>query len=253
MKTLLHNQTYKQQSNLATYCRTGELHPIIGLIENRVHHYRRLVYNVVDDTLRTAFPLTLDLLEENEWNDLVENFFANHACQSTSVWQMPKEFYEYVMDQQLKIIDKYPFLFELLLFEWIEIELYMMEDKIIPNYKSEGNIESDRLVFNPEFVVMNFAYPFHLKNPNAITETDKGNYYLLIFRDIESGEVHFIDISYLFAWIILKINETKKSLKEIGLEASLEFNIEYDLLIERTKELFSQLHSQKFILGFNNE
>lgn len=253
MKTLLLENTITQQSRLAGYCRTGVLQPIDGLTPNRVHNYRRLVYNVVDDTLRTAYPLTLDLLEEDEWNELVNSFFTNHSCQSASVWQMPKEFIEYVVVHSQSLIEKYPMLIELLHFEWIEIELYMMEDKIIPSFTKSVDLENNVVVFNPEHIIAQYSYPFHHKNPNEINEVDKGNYFILIFRDLESGEVKFVNISYLFAWLIQTIADTNKSLKEVCQQASSEFNIEYDLLIEKSKELFNQLYSQKYILGFKNE
>ena len=47
------------QKPLGEYCRTGVELKIPGVTPGRVHHYRRLVYNVVRDTLDTAYPITL--------------------------------------------------------------------------------------------------------------------------------------------------------------------------------------------------
>ncbi len=125
----LSNYTETQQNNFASYCKTNILKPIDGLTDNRIHHYRRLIYGVIDDSLRSAFPLTEDLLTEYEWKYFVDDFVAKHKSQSPQIWQMPYEFYQFIDKNYYEVKTKYPHLIDLLLFEWKEIELYMMEDK----------------------------------------------------------------------------------------------------------------------------
>ena len=104
------DSTYKHQSNLAAYCRTGKLPEIPGIISENVSQYRRLVYNVVDDMLQNAYPLTVDLFTKKEWDKTVNDFFTNHPCQSPQVWYMPKEFYNYLTEIKNPLLKKYPFL-----------------------------------------------------------------------------------------------------------------------------------------------
>ncbi|MEZ5146265.1 MAG: putative DNA-binding domain-containing protein [Bacteroidales bacterium] len=72
---LLKEFTQKQQSELASYCRTNELADDLQVRKERVHHYRRLVFNVINDSLQSAFPLALNLIGENEWTQLAHHFF----------------------------------------------------------------------------------------------------------------------------------------------------------------------------------
>lgn len=253
MNELLREDTNIQQSRLANYCRTGELLPIKGLTDNRVHTYRRLVYNVIDDTLQSAFPLTHDLLTEEEWNESVDTFFSNHACQSTSVWKMPFEFYQFIESDKYELKNKYPLLTELLLFEWLEVELYMMEDKIIPTTKSEGALVTDIIEFNPEFRLLRLSYPVHLKNPNQIIAEDKGEYFVLIFRERESGMIQFINLSMFFTWTIEKINIEALPLKNVLEEAEKIFKIDYQTLLKNTLPFFEELKNKQFILGYKDE
>jgi len=250
MKTHLHSYTYMQQSRLADYCRTGKLNSIDGLTENRVHHYRELVYNVVDDTLQSAFPLTFDLLSEDEWNEIVKYFFSTHKCQSNSIWKMPHEFYLFVEGNDLDVKKKYNFVEELLLFEWTEIEIYMMPDVQYPEFKSNGGWLSEIIMVNPEHKILQLSWPVHLKNPNDITGDDKGEYYVLIFRVKESGKVQFINLSVYFAWLIEKIEVEKKSLVKILKEAESIFGIETKKLFENTIPFLEELNNKQFILGF---
>ena len=171
--------TKNYQSALAAYCRTGNYTFIPGVNEKNVTHYRRLVYNVIKDSLRTSYPLTVNLLSETRWEELVNNFFSNYPCQSPQVWYMPREFYEYIIVNEKALNEEYPFLSELLWFEWLEVELYMMKDIII-EYKSTGDLLSDKLIINPEHTLQQFDFPVHLKKARSISAEDKGNYYLSI-------------------------------------------------------------------------
>ncbi|HEY0298656.1 MAG TPA: DNA-binding domain-containing protein, partial [Arachidicoccus sp.] len=123
-------KTFEQQSKLAFFCRTGKYETLENVNENNVYHYRRLVFNVVEDMLQSAYPLASELLTKEEWINVTKDFFANHPCVSPQVWSMPKEFYEYLFAiEHHPLMTKYPFLQELLWFEWLEVEMYMMEDK----------------------------------------------------------------------------------------------------------------------------
>ena len=247
---LLREETYRQQSNFAHYCRTGEFLPIKGVDEKRVHHYPRLVFNVIDDTLRSAFPLTADLFSEEEWKTTTRRFFASHRCNSYSVWKMPFEFYQYILSSEEELINKFSFLDELLLFEWTEIEIHMMEDKTFPNVCANGDFESDVIEFNPEFKILQMKYPVHLKNPNDITETDEGVYSVLIFRQPETGNVQFIDVSYFFYQLIIKMMNEQKPLADLLGGGEQTFGIERSILLTNTIPFLKELQQNKFIIGF---
>lgn len=248
----LSEPTFKHQSNLASYCRTGKLSTIPGIIRENVHHYRRLVYNVVDDMLQNAYPITHELLTAKEWEGAVNNFFTNHPCQSPQVWYMPKEFYQFLADTKHPLLKKYPFLEELLWFEWVEIELFMMEDKIVQADKS-GNILSGRLVLNPEHHLFSFNYPVHNKNAKLIKISDKGMYYVIAHRNTE-GEVIFTDSSPALIRMIEYLSESPLSIKELFNE----FQQEYNLLLsdEDQKSIirfFENAYKQQLIIGFGKQ
>ncbi len=249
----LSKYTENQQTNFASFCKTNILKPIDGLTENRIHHYRRLIYNVIDESLRSAFPLTENLLEENEWKYLVDEFIAKHNPQSPQIWRMPYEFYQFVDQNNFEIKLKYPHLIDLLLFEWKEIELYMMEDK-----NDERNILSteiynhSQIVLNREYEILQLSFPVHLKSPQSISVADKGVYFAMMFR--ANDKVQFFDLSTFFVWLIYEIENNNYSVEQL-IKKSEEANkdISCKIIRENILRFVYTMHSKGFILGLKND
>lgn len=247
----LSETTQAYQSELAAYCRSGTLPVIPGIRQDNITHYRRLVYNIVDDMLENAYPLTHELLSAKEWKSAVNEFFTNHPCQSPQVWYMPKEFYGYLTDSKHPLLNKYPFLKELIWFEWVELELFMMEDKKA-EYTTIGDILFSRLILNPEHQLLSFQYPVHHKNARYITVTDQSNYFVIAHRNT-NGVVAFTDMSPALVRIIEYLAEAPLSLKELfeqfQTEYSLPLSQEHQQAIIRFVETAYQ---QQLIIGFKN-
>jgi uncharacterized protein len=233
---LLAESTYAVQSSLAGYCRTGHLSPIAGIHNEHITEYRRLVINVVMDILANAYPLTRQLLTEHEWELVVEKFFANHSCQSPQVWLMPGEFRSYLIDTTDPLLALYPQLEDLLLFEWTETELYMMED-ITAHADPSGDILFSGLVMNPEHRLLRFSYPVHREKPAAITTTDNQDYYVVAHRNRE-GDVLFTDLSPALCQLLLFLVEEPRSIKEL-------FN-----LLEKTSQIILTTGDQQQVIAF---
>ena len=246
----LQKDTYRQQSDLAKYCRTNILDDTLKVRQDRVHHYRRLVYNVVDDSLISAYPLLNNLLSETEWASLVNDFFATHSCQSTQVWKMPGEFYNYIKSTDLSLKSDYPHLTDLIYFEWIEVEMFMMEDIEYPLFKTEGDWENDQIAVNPEHKILRLNFPVHFKNSKSITKEDKGEYFLLVYREKETGKVQFTDISAMYGLIIENI-VNGLTLHEIllALKSTSKFE-NTDQVVAQIIPFFNALQKKGFLPGF---
>ena len=240
--------TNRHQSALARYCLTGSYEPIPGVRDRHVHHYRRLVYNVVDDILQSAYPLTCDLLSRVEWEDLVHRFLASHPCQTPQVWQMPRELYEFVESEGSP--SKYPFLSELLYFEWLEVELFMMEDKA-EIHKADGDVFIDPLVLNPEHILQHFHYPVHLKKAKSISFRDKGDYYLVMFRHPASRDVQFMTLSPALVYLVEQLAAGPISTDALIREVcdALQIPIQQDTTSTVLKFITRSLEN-KLIVGF---
>ncbi|UTW60694.1 putative DNA-binding domain-containing protein [bacterium SCSIO 12741] len=246
----LSDDTRHWQSELANYCRTGEATDMPGVSPDRLPHYRRLVYNIAYDTLRTAYPVTFRILSKEEWNGLVQRFFAVHPCQNYQVWKMPYELVVYLRENEFELKENYPYLEELVFFEWTEIEVYCEEDQPVEVYHESGDWRTDPVVCNPHHRLLTISYPFHqVKAEDAALQP--GEYHLLILRDPDSGSAQFMALSPLFFQALEQLSATANHLGEALIRAGASFGVsDSDFLFEQSQPFIELLRSRKFLLGF---
>lgn len=246
---MLHNDTYKIQRNLAAYCRGRQSGLIPGINEERLPHYKRLISGVIYDTLETAYPITEQILTENEWQFLVDDFFKNHNIQTAQVWKMPFEFYLYCRDQDMAGKLKRPYLNDLLYFEWVEIEIHTMPDKALPAYDSPTDFFDEILVFNPDYKILELEYPVHRLQVSQLAE-NKGKYFIVAFREHKNFSVQFLEITATFAAIFNRISAKERSGENILAEISSYFeNEEKQEVIRMGHAFINALYEQGLILG----
>lgn len=188
-----------QQFLLSKYVRTGDETVISDLRNVRtkgIKYYRQLIFSIVKDAITTAYPIMTDFFGDQDMHEIISRFFARHECREPKLWAMPGEFFEYVNAHEQRLMDQYPFLYDLMLFEWTEVLLYMMPDIHIRPYTISGSIFSDRLVVNPEYCILPLKYPVFLVHPGHCTEQSRGEYRLLMYRHPETKDVIFCATSY---------------------------------------------------------
>ncbi len=241
--------TYEQQAKLAEYCRNGVVPDLKGVKYENLGQYRRLVFNIASDILETAYPITYSFLPKETWEKLVFDYFVEHKCQTTQVWRMPLEFYDYCVEKNIQEQLNLPFLNDLLYFEWLELEVHTMEDITYPKFTSEGDWFNDKIAVNPEFKLIKLSYPVHTTAPTEL-EGKEGTYFLFIYREKESGNVQFMDLSMLYTYIIEQI-AGGELLKDVLVEANNLFQLNnISLLKEHAEKFINDLQQRKFVLGF---
>lgn len=247
---LLKQDTKVQQARLADYCRTGLEPDLIDIKKDNLYQYRRLVFNIASDTLETAYPITYSFLPSEVWEKLVYNYFAEHKCQTTQVWRMPLEFYDYCKEKNIQEELKIPFLNDLLYFEWLELDVHTMKDIAYPKTKEIGSWLTDVIALNPEHKLIQLNYPVHTTAPTEGLEEKKDNYFLLIYREKETGNVQFIDLSMLYVFIIENITNGLQ-LSTILQEANTLLQInDIELLTKHALTFLEDLKQREFVLGF---
>ena len=249
----LHEDTVRIQEDLGFFCRTGSEIEIPGVTPGRLRHYRRLVNNVIRDSLDSAFPISLAALGEETWDHLVQDFFSNGLPATPQIWKLPFEFYSYHAGLETGTRLQKPYLDDLLYFEWMEIEVYNMADRNFPVFTKEGKLLEDRLAFNPEYEIVRLEYPVHM-HPAEESSALQGEYFVLIFRDPYTGFVQFINLSALNAYILSRMDEEGLPVGNLKGDIARATGIESGLYLDEVLEKFiTDLMDKHLILGFKKE
>lgn len=210
MAKLLTKETEQMLRDLATFVKTGIDNHLAN--ENTTNaenllQYNRLVRNIFDDTLESAFPLTVSKLDEDEWKEMVDAFLKNGKIQSQELWKMPFEFVQFVVKKKFGKKFKRPYLGELMYFEWAEIAVFNMPNQKLKPYSKEVDLRNDKIYVNPYLEFLINEYPVHKDLADEILRVD-GSYGLIVFRDPDNLDVMFVETSlvtnYLFSYMMEK-------------------------------------------------
>jgi len=159
---LYNKETYELQQQFARWCRTGKRVNIVGTKAEGLKHYRRLLRNNINNTMKQAFPIANNILSAEGWDMLIDDFFALHDARTFQVWKLPFEFYRFVSEQSYGIRFNKPYLSDLLHFEWIEIEVHTMADQQAEPYLKNGDVKNDLIEVNKEYRLIRLSFPVHL-------------------------------------------------------------------------------------------
>ena len=243
------------QSLLAAYCLDKDRKvPKRLSLSNRkaLPHYRRLIQNIFEDCLERAFPIAYSFLKGVRWKQLVKDFTAKHACQTPQMMRTPYEFYLFVKER-FDRDESYRFLIELCYFEWLEIDLHVMPDApssqllLSDTYTQEGLV-----VINPEYKTLLLKYPFH-RLPPAKAKDVPGAYHLLLYRCPDTGDVNFLQINPIFAWVVDCLSQNSLSVRGVVdlLAETLGDKIDdLDTFAQKIEDFIVDLHSKKVVRGF---
>ena len=110
------------QAAFAAYIRDPEQYAAPNdVTPQRMSVYRELFFNNINGFLSSGFPVLKQLLTEEAWLAMVQDFFAHHRCHSPHFSQISEAFLDYLPTRQHP--NDPPFLFELAHYEWVEMAL----------------------------------------------------------------------------------------------------------------------------------
>ncbi|MCB0480526.1 MAG: putative DNA-binding domain-containing protein [Flavobacteriales bacterium] len=244
----LNPETHRIQSQLAEYCKTGKTQEIKGALPDRLHNYRRLVFNVIFDIMTNAYPITRNLFGDR-WKEFLQRFFIEHKCQHYQVWKLPEELLIWVKNADISEKTEFPFLTQLLEFEWAEIVVYNGADQEIPKTINHGNWRLDDLVFNPYYYLINLSYPIH-KMPLRDAQKEIGNYCVILLRDLKKLNVKVLEFPLFFGTLMGQLNSSK-NLHLAALDTCAMLQLELTPEIEdQISKWINQMIEKGFILGY---
>jgi uncharacterized protein len=201
-----------KQREFAAYIRDPEHNPIPADVpEQRIAMYRELFFNNIDSFLSNNFPVIRTLLNDEQWFELAQDFFAHHVSQTPYFTEIPEEFLAF-LEHERDNADDYPFMLELAHYEWVEMALAISKEEPLIKSIDLSNLINTRVQLSPVASVLVYSYPVHKISPSFLPKTPPEQpTCLCVYRDIHD-DVHFMEITPMTYRLLMMIQEQESML-----------------------------------------
>ena len=194
--------------------------------EGRYQTYRELVFEGMLDVLQSICPVARGILSDEEWKQILWYFLKNSPPKSVVIRQLPYEASKYLRSQEHPFSEKYPWLGELMEYEYLEVKVrFAPED--------EGRTPPGTLRLNPAHALGEYTWPVHFISEERYDpqELPRSDFFLFLWREPKELDVKFMEINPLVAALIHRLKqgpqESEGLLQAVAQDMGIEVSEEY--------------------------
>lgn len=250
---------FKQaQYEFAAHIRNPGLNPRPADVEaRRMKIYNELFFNNVEDFIANTYPVLKSIMQEDEWQNMIRDYFCNHLAHTPLFPEMPREFLKYLENERDNPNDP-AFINELAHYEWIELALMTSElDEEIDweSIDKDGDLLHRQPVLSPLAWPLTYQYPVQQISKDFIPkEPSEQPVYLLVYRG-NDDEVYFMELNPMTALLIQTMSgnhglTTKQILENFAEQMN---HPEPNVVIEGGYQIIQNLKDRGVILGVNKQ
>jgi hypothetical protein len=201
------SELFTLQKAFTEHLRNPDFVPVPeGLDPRRVGIYSELIFSNLSALLRDFFPVIKSILSDDQWHQLVRDFFISHQAETPYFPQVSEEFVHYLSGRQ-HTSGTPDFLLELAHYEWVELYLYMHSDEPPPNPIPETDLAMAPLTLSPVVSPLAYEYPVHLIREDFQPEAPGDEpTFLLVFRNKEES-IEFYELQSFTFQLLEAIEE----------------------------------------------
>ncbi|MCW5608761.1 MAG: putative DNA-binding domain-containing protein [Nitrosomonas sp.] len=251
------------QYAFAAHIRDPEHNPCPEDVEaRRMKIYRELFYNNVEGFMASTYPVLRSIMPDQRWHAMIRDYYAKHQSHTPLFPEMPREFLKYLEYERKTEPDDPPFMLELAHYEWVELALSILDEKIDGNSFEIPDKSDDLLagipVASPLAWVLGYHFPVHRISADFQPQTpDKQITYLIVYRDVKD-EIHFMEANSVTARLLqLIIDNTghdcrngKALLEQIAVELN---HVQSDIVIEGGRVILHDFMERTILLGVRSQ
>jgi len=226
------------QLDFAKHLRDPEAYPCrLGFPEERVQVYRRLFFNNVRALLSGNFPVATAILGD-DFERLLRRFYAAGAAHTPRFTELGRSLIDYLESMPELWQSQWPYLLELMDYEWLELELMLAPDQPLTLIIAESE---PLWAVAAELRLRGYQYPVHQLRPQFQPSEPTGPYFLLLYRE-PAGAVRFMALNPLSACLLDALQGQPASRESALIEALLQLfpHLERALLEAGVKAQLSQ-------------
>ncbi len=254
------------------YTKTSEGSLVANLPRERLALYQELLFNTVEDTMSSFYPHCRRFIGD-DWDALVERYRRDHPSVSYLLYKVAQHFPAF-LSRQSDLLNRFPFLPDLALYQWLDIEVYNAPDVVLPGaffselVWTEDLFERGRPYWNPVHRLVEFSYSVpdiiraineydqthdeDLPIPEGVIPVEKQPTRMFIYRDPESLDVRFFQLNELTSALI-QTSQTTHSYIDLfeTLSKSLPAlaQVPLETVVMEGAKLLQHCHQQGMLLG----
>ncbi len=181
-----------------------------GIEDRRMGIYRELFYNNVEGFLCNGFPVIRSIYTNENWHQMVRDFFSRHQSQSPYFLEISQEFLAYLQNEREPQPEDPAGLLELAHYEWVELALNVSDETIsLDGIDPNGDLLTGHPVLSPLAWSLAYQFPVHKMGPDHLPEvTPEQASYLVVYRN-RNDEVKFMEINPVTARLIHLLENDK--------------------------------------------
>lgn len=173
-----------------------------GIEKRRMSVYRELFFNNIKGFVSNAFPVLETLYTEEQWDDLIQSFFATHDCQTPIFVEIAQEFLVFLQSEyEPKDYDPV-FMLDLAHYEWLELIVSVAQAQRNLTQLRAEEIESATLCLSDFAKVAQYAFDVqHISVDYQPIEPLETPRFYCVYRD-KDEEVSFLQLTPLTAQVL---------------------------------------------------
>ena len=242
-----------RQFEFTAHIRDPENNPVPNEIpERRMAVYVELLYNNLEGFISAFFPVLHSLYDEESWEKLVRDFFANYRCHTPYFLEIAQEFLAFLQDKRDPNANDPPFILELAHYEWVELALDISEEVIDFNgIAHDGDLLEGIPVVSP--LAWNLAYQYEVHRISEDYQPDAPGEqptHLVVYRDTKD-DVRFMEINPVTARLLqlLEDNDTMSGREAMSQIANELQHPNPETVVQGGITILQELKDRDIVLG----
>ncbi|MFJ2983214.1 MULTISPECIES: DUF2063 domain-containing protein [unclassified Pseudomonas] len=218
--------------------------PPPGIEVRRLAVYRQLFFGNMQSLLAGSFPVLHASLASEQWQALIEDFYASHRCQTPLFTEVAGELVDY-----LQARDDLPgWVAELAHYEWIETVLLLADDSE-PAHDPEGDLLDGVPLLSSVAAPLAYIWPVSHIGPGSIPLQAPAEPTLLLACRGADHKVHFSRLAPLAHALLVSLQTQPLRGREHFAALSMLAGIELEVIESQGVAVLQALKAQGVVLG----
>lgn len=210
----------------------GEIDPKIAaqIDKDGVELYATLLNYGHQDVMRSIYPFTARLLG-SAWQSTVDHYLAQYPPNHFNLNRTAMRFSAYLQEHGARWQNQFPFLCELVDYEWVEMELLEIDAEPpvseLCGLQSPEQFTQYAPILNPALILRHYRYPMikivsqletSKRLPRNVSPVETN---VVIYRDPQNNNCRFLEVGPTAAMVLEKVHENVSYAELIQLAVSL--------------------------------